>query len=104
MSDDRDLPAPINGPKVVDPDNTTVQFVDWVVTGGHFEGVVNIALGTIDHSRKERDEDFAHIVVASRLRMSVPFAARLHHFLGDLLANAAQPEASPPPAAANKLN
>lgn len=87
MSSEDDLvPAPAaQRPEVVDPHDVPILFVDWFVTGGINDGVVNITLGTIDHSMRKSDAEMARIVVATRLRLSQGFAARLHGALGDLL-------------------
>lgn len=77
--------AAASGPQIVDPHNVRIEFVDWVVTGGSFEEVVNITLGAIDHSRREPDNPYSPVVVGSRLRMSRAFAERLHQFLGSIL-------------------
>ncbi len=71
--------------KIVDPHNINTVFVDWVVTSGEFEGVVNITLGTVDHSLREGSDDLPRIVVSSRLRLSKGFAERLYAALGNSL-------------------
>ena len=43
---------PAQRPEVVDPHDAPVIFVDWIVTGGIFENVVNVTLGAADHSIK----------------------------------------------------
>lgn len=86
---------------IVDPDEIRVCFVDWILSAGQSDGVVNVALGTIDHSLRKTDDLPARIVVASRLRFSRAFAQRLHSLLGDVLRE--NPDA-PPPAPSNKLN
>ena len=70
------------GPEIIDPSEVPVVFVDYVITAGDHEGVLNLALGTIDHSRKRTDEELAKVVVAARLRLSLPFASRLYDLLG----------------------
>lgn len=72
-------------PDIVDPANVPVVFVDYVITAGHHEGVMNVALGTIDHSRKAPEEELAKVVVAARMRFSREFALRLYIMLGDFL-------------------
>jgi hypothetical protein len=88
--------APIQRPEIVDPHNVQAVFVDWFITGGTFEGVINVALGTIDHSMKKSNEEPARIVVASRLRLTRDFASRLHAVLGDVL-GIPPPEGTEPP-------
>lgn len=86
---------PAKAPKVVVASGVNVTFVDWIITGGHYEGVVNLALGTIEHSLKDPDDEMAHVMITSRLRMTIPFAARLHAVLGDMLQGAYE-NAAPP--------
>ena len=93
---EEDLPAgpPAQLPEIVDPTNAPITFVDWFITGGVHEGVVNVALGTIDHSLKKPEDPLARVVVASRLRFSRDFAARLHTVLGNMLSD--NPKANAP--------
>ena len=72
-------------PVVVDPFNVPVLFVDWIVTGGVNYDVLNIELGTIDHSLKRAGDEMPRIVMAARLRCTRDFAVRFHAALGDLL-------------------
>ena len=71
--------------EVVDPHNAPIQFVDWIVTGGMFQNVLNVTLGTIDHSMKESNEESARVVVATHLRMPREFATIVHTTLGNIL-------------------
>jgi hypothetical protein len=82
--------------EVVDPNNVPVTFTDWIVTGGMFEGVVNLTLGTIDHSLKRSDHELARIIIAIRLRCSHQFAIKLHSALGNILGLPSEPSESPP--------
>ncbi len=84
---EKELPAvlPTQTPEIVDPSNVPVTFVDWLITGGEFEGVVNIVFGTIDHAMKKPEDPQARVIVASRLRLSRNFAIRMHSALGNLL-------------------
>ena len=93
MSEKEELAAAVRPqlPEIVDPLNIQSLFVDWIVTGGLHENVVNLTLGVIDHSMKRSEQDLARVVVAARLRCSREFALRLHTFLGQLLG------AAPPP-------
>jgi hypothetical protein len=103
MADEQKRPRP----QIVDPHNVQAVFVDWIVTGGTFEGSLNLSLGTIDHSMKPADEDLARVVVASHLRMTTEFALRLHAALGNLLGIAPAEGFTPPPepqAPKNTLN
>lgn len=100
MPSDGDLPAD-QGPAIVDPHNLPALYVDWFVTGGMFEGVVNVTLGSIDHSLKKSDDELARIVIATRLRFSRDFGLRLHMMLGRILGlspdeEAPKPQPSPP--------
>lgn len=72
-------------PEVVDPYNCPPLYVDWIVTGGASEGVINVTFGALDHALKTSDDDIARVMVAARLRMSRDFAGRLHRMLGDIL-------------------
>jgi hypothetical protein len=49
-----------------------------MITGGSFQGGVNLSLGTIDHSMKRPEDAFARVVVSARLRCSN--ARRWKHF------------------------
>ena len=90
------LPAPPNQrPEIVDPNNAPVIFADWIVTGGTFNGVVNLTLGTIDHSLKRSNDELARVMVATRLRFSIPFARALQHALAKILTPPCEPSQSP---------
>jgi hypothetical protein len=97
---DKDSP-PTKRPDIVDPHSVQSVFVDWIVTGGMFENVINVTLGTIDHSMKRTDADMARVVVASRLRCSREFGLRLYIALGNILglppASGVAPQDSPKP-------
>jgi hypothetical protein len=84
MSAKDDLAGATKHPDIVDPHNVPALFVDWIVTGGSLENVVNVTLGTIDHSFAHSG-DPARIMVTSRLRFSREFAARLYRSLGEIL-------------------
>lgn len=96
MSEKPDLALAPQGVPVVDPQDIPVVFVDWFIHGHVHEGVFSVTLGTIDHSRKKPGEEFAHVVVASKLRMSAEFAGRLHDVLGAALGRGALPGAPKP--------
>ena len=85
MPADEELPVASQRIEVVDPHNPPAVFVDWIVTGGSNEGVINVTLGSIDHSLKMNDSDLPRIVIASRLRFSQEFGVRLHAMLGRIL-------------------
>jgi len=84
---EEELPAgtPAQLPEIVDPHNVPVTFVDWFITAGEYEGVFNVAFGTIDHALKRPEDPLARVIVASRLRLSREFAIRMHKMLGDML-------------------
>jgi len=104
MTTKDDLPA-AQTPPVVDPHNIQTVFVDWIVTGGMFENVVNITLGTIDHSLKNNPGDMPRVVCAAHLRMSRDFAERLHAALGSAIhPDQGQPNPPQTPPPKNKLN
>ncbi len=87
-------------PEIVDPSNVPVTFVDWIITAGEHEGVVNIVFGVIDHALKKPGDPLARVMVASRLRLSREFAGRMHTMLGNVLGISPQNEEgsqSPPP-------
>jgi hypothetical protein len=96
MSDDENLPATQQRPTVVDPNNVPVVFIDWFITGGSHEGVINVALGTIDHSMIASEGDLANVIVGARLRLTQDFASRLHGALGDILGIASDDEPKKP--------
>ncbi len=95
------LPAAQEHVEIVDPNNVPVVFVDWLVNGGQFEGVINVALGTIDHSLNPPGAKFGRVIVGSRLRLTKEFAGRLHKVLGDILG--APPDPQQDPAAPPKI-
>jgi|SRR5580692_1414436 hypothetical protein len=110
MSEKENLAAAVRPqlPDIVDPLNLQALFVDWIVTGGMHENVVNLTLGVIDHALKRSEQDHARVVIAARLRCSRDFALRLHGFLGTLLGVAPPPQHDrnepPPTPPAVKLN
>ena len=81
---EKDLPTNPT-PEIVDPSNVPVTFIDWIITAGEFEGVVNVVFGTIDHALKKPEDPLARVIVASRLRLSRDFATRIHAALGNIL-------------------
>jgi hypothetical protein len=83
-------------PEIVDPNNVPVVFTDWMITGGSFEGVVNLSLGTIDHSLKRPEDAFARVIVSVRLRCSKAFALNLYNALGQILGLERKPGDDPP--------
>jgi hypothetical protein len=92
---------PVKQPEVVDPFNAPPLFVDWIVTGGVQNNVLNLTLGTIDHSMKGPDDELPRIMIGTRLRCSRDFAIRFHAFLGEVLGLTPPPSgeagaASPP--------
>lgn len=107
MPADEKLPA-AQGPEIVDPANPPALYVDWVVTGGVYEGVVNVTLGSIDHSLKKSDDELARVVIASRLRFSRDFGVRIHTVLGRILglptATTEQPPEPSPALPKNMIN
>jgi hypothetical protein len=80
-----ELPPTTERPEIVDPGNVPVVFTDWVITGGTYAGVVNLALGAIDHSLKRSPEEPARVIVSARLRCSNQFALTLYNALGTIL-------------------
>jgi hypothetical protein len=90
-----ELPAAPERPEIVDPNNIPIVFTDWFITGGQNEGVINVALGAIDHSLNLPGAKFGRVVVTSRLRLTKEFAARLHKVLGDILGEQQDPEQHP---------
>lgn len=82
------------GPKriatYVDPYNAPPLFVDWIMTGGTFEGVLNLSLGSVDHTFRDEESDLPRVAVLARLRMSIEFAERLQAALGDLVKKSKQ--------------
>lgn len=74
---------------IVGMQETCPVFVDWFLSAGQTEGIVNLSLGTLDPTPSvDGGQAGARIFVASKLRMSVGFAERLHKLLGDMLADA----------------
>ncbi len=98
MADEETSKPTEQRPEVVDPHKVPVVFVDWFVTCGQAEGVVNLALGTIDHSMKVTDDELPRVVVGARLRLSHQFALRLHGVLGEILGvSGSDPQSEPAP-------
>jgi len=86
MPEEKPPPAPApQRPEIVDSHNAPVIFVDWLVTGGMFNDVINVTLGAVDHSLKRSDEDLARVMIGARLRFSRAFGLGLHRALGDIL-------------------
>lgn len=107
MSGEKGLPPrgePPKRPEIVDPNNVPVVFADWFVTAGSFEGVVNVVLGTTDHSMRSSNDEQARVIVAARLRLSHDFAARLHGILGQILGLPPSGVQAPPPPPAPPKN
>lgn len=93
MSDEH-LPVRPKQPKVVDPHHVETAFVDWLVTAGAYDGVVNLTLGALDHAFAIPPDGLADAVITSRLRMSMVTAERLYNVLGGLLGK--EPQAAGP--------
>ena len=91
-------------PEIVEPTDVPVRYVDWIVTGGEYDGVVNVVLGTLDHTMAQSPDDLACVVVATKLRMSKPFAQRLHRALGDLLGEVSSAPAPPQTPPQNRMH
>ncbi len=87
------LPAQIDV-AIVDPHNAPVQYVDWIVTGGHgpSQGTVNVVLAAVDYGVLTDGKPQA--IIQTRLRMSLAAAANLHRFLGNVLFGATPPTPS----------
>lgn len=95
--DDLKSPSAVNALEIIDPRGVHDLFVDWIVTIGAFEDVVNLTLASVDYGVRKSSEKVDRTVVAARLRFSKPFAARLHAALGNVLGlNAGEQAASPP--------
>lgn len=92
--------APTIDVAVVDPHDAPVQYVDWIITGGHgpSQGTVNVVLAAVDYAVLSDGKPQA--IIQSRLRMSLAAAANLHRFLGNILF-AATPT---PPSQSTSLN
>ncbi|MEO1102353.1 MAG: hypothetical protein AAFW98_01260 [Pseudomonadota bacterium] len=75
-----ELPGRAKGLDVVEATEVPVLFVDWIVTAGEYDGVINITFGTVDHTHTAHD-GAARVLVASKLRMSRPFAEHLLRWL-----------------------
>lgn len=98
MTDDDASSSEAPAPVIVEPENSRVVYADWIVTGGAFEGVVNISLGTVDYSLRAGPDEPFRVLVCANLRMSTAFAGRLHNALSHILGLDPQsPETSPTP-------
>ena len=89
-------------PEVVDPNNVPVIFVDWIVTVGVFENVVNLTLGSIDSSMKKTNDDIPRIIVNARLRCTTEFIHRLATNLTEILPKDGQTQPPPSPMPLNE--
>ncbi|MTH33067.1 hypothetical protein GL279_00445 [Paracoccus limosus] len=79
--------------EIIDPNAVETEFVDWLVSCKQFEGVVSLGLGTVDYAAQKPGQENPHVVITSKLRMSIPMAARIHAVLGMMLADVGfQPE------------
>lgn len=97
-----DKPPPnIKRPTIVDPHDVQTTFVDWIVSVGVVEGVLNISLGTVDYSMRRNNDELPRVVIGSRLRMTAGHAKRVHEAIGNAL-GLPNPEASKAPK--NKMN
>jgi hypothetical protein len=94
MSDE--LGASAKSPVVVDPHQVNVSFSDWIVSGGAFNGIVNIDLGAVDHTMRTSNDELARIIVTTRLRFGSQFAETLYNFLGQILGKPGHGEEPPP--------
>jgi len=81
-------------PRIIDPNNVPIQHVDSVLMLNVGKpGLVNLVLGTWHAEPGPTGEaEPAHIRVAARLRMSVPFMRQLHDTMGKMLLAATPPE------------
>jgi hypothetical protein len=87
-------PQPASKPRIIDPNNIPIQHVDSILTltaGG--PGLANLVLGTwhVEPGPTGKAEP-AHVRVAARLRMSLPFMRQLHDALGKMLLATTPPE------------
>jgi hypothetical protein len=86
--------SPATKPRIIDPNNVPIQHVDSILTltsGG--PGLANLVLGTWHGEPGPTGEtEPAHIRVAARLRMTLPFARQLRDSLDRLLLAAMPPE------------
>ena len=89
-----ELPSPLESLEIIDPHNVPTVLVDWLVTGGIHDGVVNLTLGTVDHSLTQNTRA-PKVAVCARLRLPSDVAERLHNWLGAALGK--QPVEDPPP-------
>jgi len=90
---------------VIDPKLVDTKFVDWLVTCGQIENVLNITFGVINQPIKGDSSDGLHVEVASKLRMTLDMAERVHAVIGNVLAQAGRGAAvTPPDSIRNKLN
>ena len=83
-------------PEFVDRNNVPIVFVDYIVTGGEWEGLLNVVLGSVDHTYVHEEDDVPQVVVAARLRMTRKFATALHSALDGLLGLNDTDELKPP--------
>jgi hypothetical protein len=91
--------------ETVDPHSLPIVFVDWIITGGMHNNVVNVTLGTLDHSQERTPDDMPKAVVAAQLRFTRTFAEGLHRMLSDLLAvQTSEPAQQNPAPPKNRIN
>ncbi|MBT0780581.1 hypothetical protein [Paracoccus sp. pheM1] len=83
-----DLPAAPPA-KVIDDGTVRPTYVDWFLSAGQAEGIVNLSLGTYDPTLTLEDGvPHAKAYAGVKLRMSLPFARRFHDVLGAILEQA----------------
>ena len=75
-------------PTITDPCNIKTEFVDWIASAGHFEGVVNLTFGAANYAIATADQPLAPVVLSHKIRMSLDFAKRLHLALGNIIEDA----------------
>jgi hypothetical protein len=93
-------------PEITDPHNVPITFVNWVVTSGRHNEIINVTLGTVNFARPSANGTPASIVVGAQLRFTVEFGAILYEALGQALGRPGHeaPPDSPPPVPKNSLN
>ncbi|UFS67751.1 hypothetical protein LO749_16805 [Paracoccus denitrificans] len=86
MTDDPPAAPPA---KLIDDGTVRPTYVDWFLSAGQAEGIVNLSLGTYDPTLTLEDGvPHARAYATAKLRMSIPFARRFHDVLGAILEQA----------------
>lgn len=87
MSQEESSPAP--PVRIIDLDNKPPVYVDWFISAGQAEGIINISLGTYDPTLiTEEGYETSKVFTACKVRMTIPFAKRFRDLLHAIVEDA----------------